>query len=176
MMIRSKEQLAVIRVYQGALVVETIHFPDEVRSTKDVPNIPEQSEEIGKKELDTAKLLIEQLTTEFEPEKYQDDYRIKLEALIAEKLSAEEVTVSEEQKSTPDNVTDIMEALEKSINRAKKNQPKPKTKKKKPLPKSQRLQRHQQRRKKSNILKLNTKKTASKENPFWLFRVGCLTF
>lgn len=129
-MIRSKEQLAVIRVYQGALVVETIHFPDEVRSTKDVPNIPEQSEEIGKKELDTAKLLIEQLTTEFEPEKYQDDYRIKLEALIAEKLSAEEVTVSEEQKSTPDNVTDIMEALEKSINRAKKNQPKPKTKKK----------------------------------------------
>ncbi|GAK09640.1 Ku protein [Geomicrobium sp. JCM 19038] len=130
MMIRSKEQLAVIRVYQGALVVETIHFPDEVRSTKDVPNIPEQNEEIGKKELDTAKLLIEQLTTEFEPEKYQDDYRIKLEALIAEKLSAEEVTVSQETKSTPDNVTDIMEALEKSINRAKKNQPKPRTKKK----------------------------------------------
>src|SRR5699024_11064169 len=73
-MIRSKEQLAVIRIYENTLVVETIHYPDEVRAVSDVPNIPEESG-VVKKELDTAKLLIDQLTTTFEPDKYTDDYR-----------------------------------------------------------------------------------------------------
>src|SRR5699024_12106999 len=59
--IRSKEQLAVIRIYENTLVVETIHYPDEVRAVSDVPNIPEESG-VVKKELDTAKLLIDQLT------------------------------------------------------------------------------------------------------------------
>src|SRR5699024_374782 len=63
-MIRSKEQLAVIRIYENTLVVETIHYPDEVRAVSDVPNIPEESG-VVKKELDTAKLLIDQLTTTF---------------------------------------------------------------------------------------------------------------
>src|SRR5699024_1025955 len=49
MMIRSKEQLAVIRFYEDTLVVETIHYPEEVRNVTDVPNVPEQAE-VGKKE------------------------------------------------------------------------------------------------------------------------------
>src|SRR5699024_6675026 len=65
MMIRSKEQLAVIRVYANTLVVETIHYPDEVRNVKEVPNVPAKVKTV-KKELDTAKMLIEQLTTKFD--------------------------------------------------------------------------------------------------------------
>src|SRR5699024_2835225 len=83
MMIRSKEQLAVIRVYENTILVETIHYPDEVRSVKDVPNVPENVE-TAKKELDTAKMLIDQLTTEFDPEKYEDEYRTSLLELIEE--------------------------------------------------------------------------------------------
>ncbi|GIO24287.1 Ku protein [Oceanobacillus sp. J11TS1] len=123
MMIRSKEQLAVIRVYEKAIVVETIHYPDEVRAVSDVPNIPEQAE-IGKKELDTAKLLIEQLTTEFEPEKYKDNYRIAVMDLIEAKKNNEEVEVGGETKTKPDNVLNLMDALQESLNRAKKENPK----------------------------------------------------
>src|SRR5690625_1932153 len=88
MMIRSKEQLAVIRVYEDTIVVETSHYPDEVRDVKDVPNVPDQVE-TGEKELETAKMLIDQLTTEFDPDKYHDEYRTALLNLIAEKKKGE---------------------------------------------------------------------------------------
>ncbi|MDY0404504.1 Ku protein [Virgibacillus sp. 179-BFC.A HS] len=124
MMIRSKEQMAVIRVYQNTIVVETIHYPDEVRDVKDVPNVP-QEVETGKKELDTAKMLIDQLTTTFDPEKYQDEYRIALLDRIEEKKGKDEVATAK-TTPTPDNVTDLMAALQASIDKAKKDKPKPK--------------------------------------------------
>lgn len=125
MMIRSKEQLAVIRVYENVLVVETIHFPDEVRNVQDVPNVPEETE-IAEKELETAKMLIEQLTTEFEPEKYNDEYRTALLNLIEEKKNNEETsTPTLTEKPMPDNVTNLMDALQASLDRAKKDKPKP---------------------------------------------------
>lgn len=46
---RSKEQLAVIRVYENTLVMETIHFPDEVRNVGDVPNVPVEDQVTKKK-------------------------------------------------------------------------------------------------------------------------------
>ncbi len=116
--IRSKEHLSVIRVYENTLLMETIHYPDEVRDVKEVPNVPEQ-EEVGKKELDTAKLLIDQLTTEFDPTQYKDEYREALEDLIEQKKDGEEVTIPKETKKQ-DNVTDLMEALEKSLQKNKK--------------------------------------------------------
>lgn len=125
MMIRSKEQLAVIRIYKNTLVVETIHYPDEVRAVQDVPNVPENTE-VVKKELDTAKLLIDQLTTVFEPEKYTDEYRTSLLEIIEGKKTEKTATVTEKQK--PDNVTNLMDALQASLDRAKKENPKPKKK------------------------------------------------
>lgn len=118
MMIRTKEQLAVIRTYQKVLVVETIHYPDEVRSVEEVPNIPENVE-IVKKELDTAKMLIEQLSTTFDPEKYQDEYRTALLELIEEKKNQAEVVTATKQE-VPDNVTNLMDALQASLERARK--------------------------------------------------------
>jgi DNA end-binding protein Ku len=129
LIIRQKEQLAVIRVYENTLIVETIHFPDEVRAVADVPNVPSDVR-VEKKELDVAKLLIDQLTTEFEPEKYQDDYRTALLELIEEKKNNQETTTAKE-KSEPDNVTNLMDALQASLDRAQKDKPKPKRAKRK---------------------------------------------
>ncbi|MEF3330543.1 Ku protein [Oceanobacillus oncorhynchi] len=123
MMIRSKEQLAVIRVYKDAIVVETIHYPDEVRDVGEVPNVPSQ-ESVGKKELDTAKMLIEQLTTEFEPEKYKDDYRTALMELIEAKKNNKEIEIGGETKTKPDNVVNLMDALQESLDKAKSEKPK----------------------------------------------------
>ncbi|WP_066368461.1 non-homologous end joining protein Ku [Neobacillus fumarioli] len=115
--IRSKEQLAVIRVYENTLVMETIHYPDEVRKAIDVPNVP-SDDKVTKKELDTAILLIDQLTSKFEPEKYTDDYRTALLELIEAKRNGKE-TVTAAAKEAPNNVTDLMAALQASIDRTK---------------------------------------------------------
>ena len=124
-MIRSKEQLAIVRVYKETLVMETIHFPDEVRSSADVPNIP-VDQTVVKKELDTALMLVDQLTTEFEPEKYTDDYRTALMELIEEKKAGNDiVTTSEKQTELPSNVTDLMSALQASLDKTKKKKPAP---------------------------------------------------
>lgn len=115
-MIRSKEQLAVIRVFEGTLLMETIHYPDEVRKAADVPNIPAE-DEVSKKEIETAILLIDQLTTTFDPEKYNDEYRAKLLELIEAKRNGKEmVTV---QEKAPEAMTDLMAALQASIDRTK---------------------------------------------------------
>lgn len=127
--IRSKEQLAVIRVYENTLVMETIHYPDEVRKAADVPNVP-TDDKVTKKELDTAILLIDQLTTDFEAEKYTDEYRTALLELIEAKRTGKEVVTAIE-KERPTNVTDLMAALQASIDKTK---PKKTTAKKKRAP------------------------------------------
>src|SRR5690625_5928618 len=124
-MIRSKEQCAVIRIYENTLVVATIHYPDEVRAVKDVTNVPEKGVFVDT-ELKTAKLLIDQLTTAFDPEKYTDEYRNALLELIEERKDAGKATGTGKKK--PDNVTNLMDALQASLDKAKKEKPKPKTK------------------------------------------------
>ncbi|MGD6802960.1 Ku protein [Rossellomorea aquimaris] len=114
---RSKEQLAVVRIYQNTMVMETIHFPDEVRQTGDVPNVPAE-DEVGQKELDTAIMLIDQLSTEFDPEKYEDDYRKKLMDLIQSKQTGEKF-VTPKEKAPAANVSDLMSALQASIDNTK---------------------------------------------------------
>ncbi|MEK4536959.1 MULTISPECIES: non-homologous end joining protein Ku [Peribacillus] len=116
--IRSKEQMAVIRVVDNTLLMETIHYPDEVRSAADVPNIP-ANETIVKKEIDTAILLIDQLTTTFDPTKYNDDYRTALLELIESKKTGQTTITAKTKETVSNNVTDLMEALQASIDRTK---------------------------------------------------------
>jgi DNA end-binding protein Ku len=133
---RSKEQLSVVRVYENTLVMETIHYPDEVRISKDVPNVPE-NDDISQKELETATMLIEQLTSEFQPENYHDEYRERLSQLIESKQTGEKVVTAKE-KAPKENVTDLMEALQASIDSTKpekKTGTKKKPAKKKPTAK-----------------------------------------
>ncbi|MCC3648083.1 MULTISPECIES: Ku protein [Bacillaceae] len=115
--IRSKEQLAVVRVYENTLVMETIHYPDEVRKAADVPNVPAE-DKVSDKEIDTAIMLIDQLTTEFKPEKYNDDYRTALLELIEAKRTGKDI-VTPVEKEPVANVTDLMAALQASIDKTK---------------------------------------------------------
>jgi DNA end-binding protein Ku len=116
--IRSKEQLAVIRVYENTLVMETIHFPDEVRKASDVPNVPSE-DKVTEKELQTAIMLIDQLTTVFDPEKYHDEYRSALLELIESKRQGKETVTVATKEPAATNVTDLMAALQASIDRTK---------------------------------------------------------
>ncbi|SFA91784.1 MULTISPECIES: Ku protein [unclassified Bacillus (in: firmicutes)] len=134
--IRSKEQMAVIRVYQNILIMETIHYPDEVRSAEDVPNVPSE-DKVTKNELETAMLLIDQLSTTFDPSKYTDEYRNALLELIEEKRKLGTETATKGTKEMPSNVTDLMAALQASIDRTKPSNTTTTTAKKKaPRPKA----------------------------------------
>ncbi|WP_338781290.1 Ku protein [Metabacillus sp. FJAT-52054] len=117
MTIRSKQQMAVVRVYKNCLVMETIHYPDEVRSAEEVPSVPAQTD-IQKKELDTAMMLIDQLTAEFDPQQYKDDYREAMLRLIQSKINQNEGTAVPED-APRENVVDLMSQLQASIEKSK---------------------------------------------------------
>ncbi|RST72985.1 Ku protein [Siminovitchia acidinfaciens] len=131
--IRSKEQLAVIRVYKDTLLMEIIHFPDEVRNVSDVPNVP-AADNVTKKEIDTAILLIDQLTTTFDPDKYKDEYRTKVIELIEAKQTGKDL-VTVDVKKPAAQMTDLMAALQASIDRTKPKVKRP-VKAKKPAAKA----------------------------------------
>ena len=98
--------------------METIHFPDEVRKVEDVPSLPEEKD-VDEKQLKTALLLIDQLTTTFDPASYHDEYREDLMKLIEKKQSGEETVTTSIKKQTSTNVTDLTEALQLSLERTK---------------------------------------------------------
>lgn len=116
--IRTKSSLAVIRYIDQCLVMETIYYPDEIRAIGQVPNLP-QNTNVNDKELTMAQMLIEQLTTSFEPEQYADDYRNQLLDLIQQKVMGEEIQVAPKAQKT--NVIDLMSALQASLEAAKAN-------------------------------------------------------
>jgi DNA end-binding protein Ku len=110
--IRSKSSLAAIRVIGDCIAMETIFYPDEIRPIQQVPNLPENAN-VNEKELAMAKMLIEQLSEPFNPEKYKDDYREKLLEMIDKKVAGEEVKIAPEAPKT--NVIDLMAALQASL-------------------------------------------------------------
>lgn len=110
--IRSKSSLAAIRVSDGILSMVTMYYAEEIREKEGVPNLPKQTK-INERELDMAKLLIEQLSTKFEPEKYKDEYRQRILDAIEDKIEGKDVRTAPEEKKT--NVIDLMEALKASL-------------------------------------------------------------
>lgn len=115
--IREKQHLCVVRAYQQVLVLETIFYPDEVRAVDDVPNT-DREVSVSDRELEMARQLIDTLTDTFNPEKYRDESREELLALIEAKISGQEVTIPEVPRAG--QVVDLMEALRASVEAVKK--------------------------------------------------------
>ncbi|NLU52228.1 MAG: Ku protein [Clostridiaceae bacterium] len=113
--IRDKQSLAVLRVYNNVLVLETIYFPDEVRDVVQIPGIP-QDISPDHRELEMAKQLIENLTAEFDPTKYKDEYREALLEMIHKKAEGQEIVSAPEAPQR--NVIDLMAALQASLKKA----------------------------------------------------------
>lgn len=128
-MIRSKETLAAIRVYENCIVMETIFSPDEVRSVEHVPGLPNDIE-VSESEMNMAVQLIENLATDFQPEKYTDEYRERLQELIQAKVKGEDIVTAPDLPQAA-NVVDLMDALKASVEATKKAKTKRKTRKQK---------------------------------------------
>jgi DNA end-binding protein Ku len=120
--LRSKAHLVAIRPLDGALCVETMRYADEVTPVESLDGIPDDDVDVSERELKMAHQLIEALSGAFEPDKYRDDYRDQVLALIEKKAAGEEI-VSEPQVDEPAKVLDLMAALEASLDRAGKSGP-----------------------------------------------------
>ncbi|MFD2168624.1 Ku protein [Tumebacillus lipolyticus] len=112
MIIRSNQQLAVLRAFEDVLVMETIFYPDEVRQASQIPSVPNDLQ-LDEREVSMAKQLIESLASEFQPAQYKNEYRERVLAMIEHKVEGEEVTLPAEQRR--DEIHDLMKALQASL-------------------------------------------------------------
>jgi DNA end-binding protein Ku len=117
--IRKKEQLCALRPKDGALMLETLYYPDEIRAQ---PEIELGKTKITDRELDMAFTLIDLLRKPFDPEEYKDHYREALTQLIEAKLEGREVVTS--PAAAESKVIDLADALRKSVEAARKSKPK----------------------------------------------------
>ena len=111
----NKEYLAALRPLEGALVMETMHYNDEVVPQERVAGL-EVKAKVDDRELKMATQLVDSLTTRFKPEKYKDEYRQQVMDLIEKKASGEEIhTAPTTDKETTGRARNLMAALEASL-------------------------------------------------------------
>jgi DNA end-binding protein Ku len=115
---RQKEYVGALRPRDGVLALSTMVFHDEVVSPDSLEERPDDDIEATDRELKMARQLIESLSEDWEPDKYEDSYRERVLELIEKKAAGEEIAV-QPQAEAPEEVPDLMAALEASISAAK---------------------------------------------------------
>ncbi len=116
---RGKQYLAAIRPSDGVLVLETMHFADEVRDpAKELDNLPKQTK-VAPKDLKMAVSLVESLTTKWDPKNYKDTYQDRVKKLINAKKNDREIVREETADETSEKVVDLLTALQASVDEAK---------------------------------------------------------
>jgi DNA end-binding protein Ku len=116
--IRTRETLALLRERDGALVLQTMLWPDEVRDSEFA--VPDDSVEIRSQEVKMAESYIATLQNDFDPARYHSDYRQALEQLVEAKASGLPLPEAEEDDGQQAEVLDLVAALRASVDAAKK--------------------------------------------------------
>jgi len=109
--LRTKEHLVAVRVRDGLLSLTTMRFHDEVRPTK---GIDTGGRKPAKKELDQAVRLVEALSTDWDPERYEDRYRKRLQQVVRRKRQGKTIKPPEREEA-PQPASDLMAALKQSL-------------------------------------------------------------
>ncbi len=112
--IRQKQAVVAIRPAGDVLQMATLVYADEVVPPDRLDDLPDESVEVTDRELDVAKQLIASLASPWTPEKYRDEYRERVLALIESKAAGEEVAVQPAAEE-PAPVPDLMAALKASL-------------------------------------------------------------
>ena len=115
--IRNKQHLACLRPWEGTIVLETMYFHDEIRK----PESADGKGELRKAEVEMARTLVENLSAEFKPEKYDDTYRKELLALLKEKAETGKISAPRDDGGEEGEVVDLMAALRESVERTKQS-------------------------------------------------------
>ncbi len=117
---RSKQYLCAVRPKDGALVLSTMVYADEVNDPAEINEIADLEDvEVTKKELAMANQLIASLSDDFDADRFEDTYRNRVLDLIQQKASGRTEIVAPPAALTEDKVVDLMAALEASVKEAK---------------------------------------------------------
>jgi len=116
--LRDREHLAALHPTNGALLMNTLHWPDEIRSVEGLKGL-EGDVKINPKELEMAKALIESLADSFDPSRYKDEYREAVMKVVQAKIDGEVIEAPAPPQTA--KVMDLMEALRASVDAAKKS-------------------------------------------------------
>ena len=147
--IRQREHLAALKPNGEALVLELMHFADEIVEQSEF-DFPELKEQVPAAELKVAKLLIDTMSVdEFEPEKFHDTYREDVMAMIEARIEGREVPTHEEKRPAASNVVNLMDVLQRSLEQSKDRKPAEKAAAKEPARKKSASAAAKPKRKKS---------------------------
>jgi DNA end-binding protein Ku len=131
--IKTRQYLAGVKALKHALVLELMHFAEELADAEKL-NVPKKLE-VGKREKDMAEALVKSMTSKWDPEKYHDDYREALMEVIEEKVESggKEIDEKPKPKKESTKVIDLVAVLQESLAKAqgakkKKGAPKRSTK------------------------------------------------
>jgi DNA end-binding protein Ku len=114
--LRQRMTLAVLRVREGVIVMQTLIWPDEVRA----PEVNTGStDKVKPAEVKMARTLVETLAGDFDPEDYEDDYREAVEAVVRAKIEGGEVKRTPTSTKSSGEVVDLLAALQRSVEAAK---------------------------------------------------------
>lgn len=114
--IRTRMTMAVLRVRDGVIVMQTMLWPDEIRSA-DFASVEDQ--ELSDKEMSMARMLIDELAGDYDPDEFEDDYALAVEALVRAKIDGGQVQQVEDEEEESGEVVDLLAALARSVEKAK---------------------------------------------------------
>jgi DNA end-binding protein Ku len=116
--LKDREQLAVLNPFANTILLNTLHWPDEIRSLEEL-NLPEEQIEIKPAERKMAEQLISSMEGEFDPAQYRDEYREALMNVIEAKVAGQKPEPA--KKAEPTRIGDLMAALEASVAAARES-------------------------------------------------------
>ncbi|MGN6414517.1 non-homologous end joining protein Ku [Flexivirga sp.] len=123
--IRTRSTVALLRVRDEVIVLQTMLWPDEIRSADF--GVLDDAKEVEPKsaELAMAGMLVDSLSGDYDPDDYHDDYEQAVKEVVRAKLEGNEVTPLPEREDEGGEVLDLLAALQQSVNRAKKSRGEP---------------------------------------------------
>lgn len=118
--IRNRQHLAAVKANESLLVLELMHFAEEITPADNVKAPPKK--EVGSRELEMARTLVKQMSSDWEPEKYKDEYAASVMKLIDKKVASggKELPGAKKQAPAATNVIDLVAVLQKSLSESTK--------------------------------------------------------
>ena len=120
--LRERERLVSMRAHDGVLVLNTLHWPDEIRSIEDL-NLPDDIQ-VSPAELKMAESLVEMMAMQFDPSEFRDEYKQAFEQIVDAKVKGREDLVEAPEAEAETAVLDLMSALKASVAKAKEDEKK----------------------------------------------------
>ncbi|HEX6836292.1 MAG TPA: Ku protein [Polyangia bacterium] len=128
-LLRTRSHLALVRVLEDHLLLETMYFDAEIVDPKEIPGVVHgKAAHVDRKQLEVAEQLVDSMTIEWQPERYKDEYSGKVKKVIEKKIEGGEVVEAPALPAAAGGaqVVDLLEALKKSVDATKargKNHP-----------------------------------------------------